>query len=331
MKPRLLVDAAVLDGTARALPLQWLQGFELQSYSPKNLASVGPDARVQALLLRSVTKLMAPDLRLFPKLQGVATLSSGTDHIDTAALDRAGIALHTGHGGNAVAVTDWVQWALTRSGRRLAGLRVAVVGVGAVGSLVAERLRNQGTVVLACDPPRAQSESNFDSTDLDVLLEAGVDAVTLHVPLTRDGPHRTANLLTTGRLQLLVGGLVLNAARGEVLDAQGAAQLRKQGALSWLAIDTFAGEPHPDPAVLAHCDLATPHIAGHSLEGKRDVAQHAVAGLCRQFGLLGPLVAVDPPRAAEWSPLDAAAAALKADGSRFETLRHAHTRHQCCP
>lgn len=328
MKPVLLVDRAVADGSAHALPLEWLAGFDLQVYAPRGLAAVAPDSRVQAILLRSVTKLAADDLWKFPNLRAVATLSSGTDHIAAAALAQAGVALHTGHGGNAVAVTDWVEWALTRSGRPLAGLRVAVVGVGAVGSLVVERLVQRGAHALPCDPPRAEREAGFASRDLDDLLQNGVDAVTLHVPLVPAGRYATVGLLGASRLAKLHGAMVLNAARGDVLDGRAAADLRRQGALNWLAVDTFAGEPHVDRAVVAACDLATPHVAGHSVQGKRDVALRAVTGLCRQFGLTPPQVAADPPGPAEWLPLDQVAAALRADPGAFESLRHGHRRNQ---
>ncbi len=328
MKPRLLIDRAVADGSARALPLTWLDGFDVHVYEPRGLAAIARDPLVQAVLLRSVSKLTSQDLDKFPNLQGVATLSSGTDHIDVAALQRAGVALHTGHGGNAVAVTDWVEWALSRAGRPLDGLRVAVVGVGAVGRLVVERLGQRGARALPCDPPRAEREPGFVSHDLDLLLQRGVDAVTLHVPLVREGPHCTLQLLDAARLRRLAGGVVLNAARGDVLDGPAAAEQRRQGGLSWLALDTFAGEPRIGHAMVAACDLATPHVAGHSLQGKRDVALLAVSSLCRQFGLPPPQVSADPPGTAEWEPLDQVAAALRADPSAFESLRHGHHRRQ---
>ncbi|MBI5607645.1 MAG: hypothetical protein HY902_02045 [Deltaproteobacteria bacterium] len=328
MRPVLLVDRAVADGSAHALPLAWLEGFDLRVYTPRELAAVAPDPAVQAILLRSVSRLTAGDLQNFRNLQGVATLSSGTDHIDVAALERTGVALHTGHGGNAVAVTDWVEWALSRSGRPLAGLRVAVVGVGAVGSLVVQRLQQRGALPLPCDPPRAEREPGFVSRDLDALLQDSVDAVTLHVPLVREGRHATTNLLDAQRLGRLPAATVLNAARGDVLDAHKAAELRRNGGLRWLAIDTFPSEPRVAGEVVAACDLATPHIAGHSVQGKRDVALRAVTGLCRQFGLAPPVVAADPPGPAEWLPLDQVSAALRADPSAFEPLRHGHRRNQ---
>lgn len=340
--PRLLVDEAVLDGSAAALPLSWLDGFDVLAYAPRQLAAAAQAASAEAVLVRSMTRVGAAELRVLDRVQAVATLSSGTDHLDESALARRGVHLCTGHGGNAVAVADWVQWALQRwaqgaDGRDLQGKKVLVVGVGAVGQQVVQRLNALQVEVLACDPPRARLNQGFRSCDLDQALLDGVDAVTLHVPLTRLGPDATHNLMDARRLQQLRGAVLLNAARGGIVDAHEAARLRGRGDLAFLALDTFDAEPRVDPGVVAACDLATPHIAGHSIEGKLDVAWRAMTGLRGTFGLppLAPLAdaVADRLRGRDAVPgafdgLDAVAAALHAECVRFETLRHAHARRQ---
>lgn len=345
---RLLVDAGVLDGSARALPLSWLDGMQPLSYPARDLAAClasAPDA--QALLLRSVTPLTASTLQALPQLRVVGTLSSGTDHIDEAALAAHGIALCTGRGGNAQAVAQWVGWALARlwqldlDAAALRGRSVLVIGVGAVGAVVASKLEALGATILRCDPPRARREPGFVSLDLDEALALHPDAVTVHVPLTRSGADATLNLLDARRLSQLRGALLLGAARGGVIDEGAALRARAGGQLGGLALDTFAAEPRPRADVVAAADLATPHIAGHTIEGKLRVAALAIQGLRSQLGLgavdldaaidaartaAGPTACCDP-----FAAMDAADRALRqacAAGQSFDAARHAHLRSE---
>ncbi len=346
---RLLVDAAVLDGSTGALPPHWLDGFSHLPFAARDLTPATPGlAQADALLLRTVTRLPAALLEAMPHLRAVATLSSGTDHLDLEALAQRGIALHTGHGGNAHAVADWVHWALERLGALdpsktvpWAERRVLLIGAGAVGAAVAARLRSLGAEITLCDPPRAEREPGFRSVDLDDALGQGPwFAVSLHVPLETAGPHPTRDLLDAVRLARCQGVRVLNAARGGVLDERTAARLRRQGHLAGLALDTFVGEPLPRADVIEACDLATPHIAGHSIEGKLRVARRAVAGLRAQFGLPEPgsleaavaHVIQALPATVELRPflrLDGADEALRAQvakGESFDVVRHHHRR-----
>ena len=294
MPPTLLVDSGVLAGTANAFPCHWLDGFDLLPYPPRQLLAADPQdlQRADAVILRSITQLGDSQLPHMPALSAVATLSSGTDHIDSAALQQRQVTLHTGHGGNARAVVDWVQWVLERLLPGSRPLRVLIVGVGAVGGLLARRLLNAGVQVVVCDPPRAergeQAVAGLAFVDLDAALSQPLDAITLHVPLERCGRHPTANLLSSERLRRIAqqgAPIVLNAARGGILDELIAAKLMQAGRLGGLALDTFAGEPRPDPQVVAACALATPHIAGHSIEGKLDVSHRALQGLRDRLGL----------------------------------------------
>jgi erythronate-4-phosphate dehydrogenase len=348
--PKLLCDTAVLDGSACALPLRWLDGFHLVPFAPRDLGSVAGIADTDALLTRTVTKVGAPEIALLRRVRVVATLSSGTDHLDEEALRQREVVLCTGRGGNARAVADWVEWALHRawgekgvrtiSFRIFAGKRVVVVGVGAVGSEVALRLTDLGADVWPVDPPRAHREPGFRSLDLDRALADGPDAVTLHVPLTTAGPHATANLFDARRLEVC-RSVLLNAARGGVIDEQAAADSRRAGRLTFLGLDTWIGEPRPDHAIVAAADAATSHIAGHTVEGKLAVAWRAVAGLRAHFDMAPPsslegalaesLQAAPLPYADPFAALDAADRELRAAataGMSFEPIRHAHRRGQ---
>ena len=345
---QLLVDAGVLDGSARALPSSWLDGLETLGYPLRDLPACLANAQdTQGLLLRSVTPLTATTLQGLPRLRVVGTLSSGTDHIDEAALDARGIALCTGRGGNAQAVAQWVTWALARlwhldlGAQALRGRSVLVVGVGAVGAVVAAKLEALGATILRCDPPRARREPAFASTDLDEALAQRPDAVTVHVPLTRGGADPTLGLIDGRRLAQLRGALLLGAARGGVIDEGAALQARAGGELGGLALDTFDGEPRPRAEVVAAADLATPHIAGHTIEGKLRVAALAMQGLRRHLGLdaVDLQTAIGAARSAAglapcaepFAALDAADRALRqacASGQSFDAARHGHLRSE---
>ncbi len=343
--PLLLIDDTLVGGTVNVLPAAWLRGCRARTYPSGDLDGAGRAlAQADAILLRSVTKVTADHVMRAPRLKAVATLSSGTDHVDERALSAAGIPLFTGRGGNAIAVADWVQWALTRllgSATRpdIRGFRAVVIGCGAVGGLVSERLGGLGAEVIEVDPPRAQREPGYVSVDLDAALATHPRIVTLHTPLTRGGPYATADLLNAARLERLDGALVLNAARGGVLDERAAGALRRRGGLRGLAVDTFEHEPRPDASFVAACDLATPHIGGHSIEGKLRVAAlpvmavRACLGLPAAVDLPGAMAAaVDQPHGDRpfardpLAALDMSSAALKSGPGDFKAHRAAHWR-----
>ncbi len=334
--PRLLVDTAVLSGHANSLPLTWLDGFELLPFAPRELTPHTPHAGdADALLVRTTTRVAAPLLAGLPRLRAVATLSSGTDHLDLRAIRERGVSLHTGHGGNAIAVADWVHWALSRL--TLQNRRVLIVGVGAVGTAVARLLTACGFELTFCDPPRAEREPDFAGVTLDEALRQGPwGAVTLHVPKALEGAHATQDLLNRPRLQQLRGAVVLNAARGGVLEEVAALTLRAEGFLGGLAVDTFCNEPRPRADLLHAADLATPHLAGHSIEGKLRVAHRAMAGLRTALDLppsgtlataiRDVLATLGERDLAAFPALDAANLALKGQPERFEEIRHDHRR-----
>lgn len=347
-QPRLLVDREVLAGTANALPIGWLDGFALQAYPVRQLAHA-QDAPFA--LVRSMTHVGSDALAALPSLRALATLSSGVDHVDVDLLAARAVRLATGRGGNARAVADWCHWALVRLATpevdrsNLAGLRVLVVGVGAVGSVVARLLLHHGAQVLLHDPPRAQRSPDGPAElpgqrwlALNQLEDAAFDALTLHVPLVTDGPYPTRNWLSASRLAQWSGHpeglIVLQASRGGVVEEGAAAALRRSGRLRGLAMDTWCNEPTPAAEVLAAADLATPHLAGHSAQGKLDVAARAVTQL-RQLAGLDP--ALDLPAAVAarlhglehsdpWQALDVVAAAFARAPGDFVALRHRHLR-----
>jgi erythronate-4-phosphate dehydrogenase len=274
---------------------------------PGRAVTTADVAAADVLLLRSQTRVDAAllgDAR--PRFVGTAT--AGTDHVDTALLAARGIPFASAPGCNADPVADWVVTAVAHAvleGRLVPGRsRCAVVGGGAVGSRVVRRLVALGFETGLSDPPleTARHRPGVPWLSWAEVLEA--DLVTLHVPLTRDGPHATRRLLDAAALERLRPGTVLlQAARGGVVDdAALDARLRRADDL-WVALDVWDGEPDRVPGLAGRVRFATPHIAGHSLDGKARGTEMIHDALCARLGRPPRVRAADvlppppPPRA----------------------------------
>jgi len=223
----------------------------------------------------------------------VATATSGTEHIDIAALEARGVAVASAAGSNARSVAEWVMTALfhlaLQQRRSPHDLRLGIVGVGHVGTAVLHLSRAVGMSALLNDPPRSERGDAPPPgaaggwQPLEQLLAAS-DAITVHTPLQSEGPHRSAGLLNSGNLSRLARTpMLLNAARGEVVDMDAVRAFR--GSLSAVALDVFPGEPEVDPDLLALADVVTPHVAGHSLDGKLLGTQMVYDALCAFLGV----------------------------------------------
>ncbi|KTT11195.1 erythronate-4-phosphate dehydrogenase [Pseudomonas oryzihabitans] len=233
-------------------------------------------SRADALLVRSITRVDEALLADAP-VGFVGTCTIGTDHLDLGHFARAGIRWSNAPGCNARGVVDWVLGALLAladgAGADLAQRTYGIVGAGQVGGRLAEVLRGLGWTVLVCDPPRQATEQG-DFHRLDELIER-CDVLCLHTPLIREGEHRTLQLFDAARLaRLRPGTWLLNACRGEVIDNAALRTHLAGGAELAVALDVWEGEPAIDVELARLCQVATPHIAGHSLEGKwRGTAQ----------------------------------------------------------
>lgn len=241
---------------------------------------------VDVLLVRSVTRVDESLLRDTP-VRFVGTATIGTDHLDTDYLETAGIQWASAPGSNALAVGDYVLGCLAlacaQRNRTLQELSVGIVGCGNVGGGLYQRLAGLGLEVLANDPPReAAGESGFSSLE-DVLA---CDAICLHAPLVTTGPWPTQHLLDASRIEALRQDQVLiSAGRGAVVDNRALCQRLETGdGGPWTALDVWENEPGIDPGLAGRVAVATPHIAGYSLEGKLRGTAMIHDALCRHFG-----------------------------------------------
>ncbi len=165
-------------------------------------------------------------------------------------------------------------------------MRAGIVGLGNVGSRLQQKLDALGIECLVCDPPLQQAgQTAQDFVDLDTILRE-CNLISLHVPLTRSGPHPTFHLLNSTRLESLSEGcLLINAARGEVVDNQALLQLLNQRDDVHVFLDTWEHEPRVLRELLLRVDLATPHIAGYSVEGRLRGTQMVLDAACKHFKL----------------------------------------------
>jgi erythronate-4-phosphate dehydrogenase len=139
--------------------------------------------------------------------------------------------------------------------------------------------------VLLNDPPRARAEGDAGFCSLEKVLNEA-DIITLHVPLNLQGEDATYHMADEAFFKRMgKTPILINACRGEVLDTQATIEAMRQNRLSGLVVDCWENEPHPDPTLLSMTDLATPHIAGYSRDGKANGTTMSVQALSRFFKL----------------------------------------------
>jgi erythronate-4-phosphate dehydrogenase len=239
------------------------------------------------LLVRSVTDV-GPRLLEGTRVAFVGTATIGYDHVDLGYLSGRGTGFAAAPGCNATSVAEYVATALlvleSRGRLDLGKSTLGVVGVGNVGSRVARIAHGLGLRTLLNDPPRARAEGAAEFVDLCTVC-AEADAITFHVPLCRDGPDPTWHLINEALLGCLRPAVVvLNTSRGGVHDTLALKAAKRTGKLGGLVLDVFEDEPAIDPELATLADLATPHIAGYSYDGKVAGTRMILQAACQHFG-----------------------------------------------
>lgn len=219
----------------------------------------------------------------------IATATIGFDHIDTDYCDKVGIRWTNAPGCNSKSVEQYIASALfvlaERKGFELKGKTIGVVGVGQVGSKVARVCEIFGMKVLLNDPPRARVEGSDKFCSMDRIVQEA-DIITLHVPLNMQGEDATYHLANDRFFQSLKRKPILfNSCRGEVLDTKAAIAAVRAESISGLVIDCWENEPDIDLELLDLTDLATPHIAGYSKDGKANGTTQSIQAVSRFLGL----------------------------------------------
>ena len=243
--------------------------------------------QADVLLVRSVTRV---DRALLEgsKVRFVGTCTIGTDHLDLDYFQQAGITWSSAPGCNARGVVDYVLGSLLTladiEGADLTQRTYGVVGAGEVGGRLVKVLQGLGWKVLVCDPPR-QAAQGGDFVSLEHIIEQ-CDVISLHTPLTRSGAGPTWHLFDDRRLnQLKPGAWLINASRGPVVDNAALREVLLEREDLQAVLDVWENEPEVDVALAELCVLATPHIAGYSLDGKQRGTAQIYQAFCDFLGL----------------------------------------------
>jgi erythronate-4-phosphate dehydrogenase len=220
----------------------------------------------------------------------VASATIGTDHIDLDYLQQQGIGFANAPGCNAESAAEYMINALfelsQKRGFNPFKLTAGVIGHGNVGSRVKKKLNALGINTLVNDPPLQETgNDHVNYVSLQRILHE-CDFITCHVPLTKKGKYPTHHLFDAKRLaELGQGTIFFNAARGAVVDNQALSRLLQSRKDLTIFLDTWEGEPAINRTLLKQADLATPHIAGYSAEGRLRGTQMILDAACDFFRL----------------------------------------------
>ncbi len=228
---------------------------------------------VDVLIIRSITKVNEDLLSKANKLKFVGTATAGMDHMDTALLDKKGIAYSNAQGSNCESVGDYILSVLLVLAEKynlsFEGKSIGIVGCGFVGSQVYNKAKALGLTIVKNDPPRFKTGDKTCNATLDEALAC--DIVTLHVPLIKDGEYKTLHLIDEQKLlKLKPNAIFINASRGNVVDNEALSVFLEKRPDVKVWLDVFEGEPEINcKKLLSQVDGATAHIAGYSYESKR--------------------------------------------------------------
>lgn len=218
------------------------------------------------LLVRSVTPVNE-GLLSGSSVKFVGTCTIGTDHLDTGYLEAQGIGYASAPGCNANGVVDYVLSVFAELRPNWLNLTVGVIGCGNVGGRLLKTLERLGVSCRGYDPFLCDESSELPLSSLGSVLDS--DIVCCHAPLTKTGAYPTYHLVGDAELKRLrKGALLVSAGRGPVVDNLALKRLLKSGADLSVALDVWEPEPEIDKDLMGLIDIATPHIAGYSYDGR---------------------------------------------------------------
>ena len=302
-----IVSDTYIPFIAEAVRNEWPHA-DISPIKPEEIDTVAVK-EADVLVVRTRTKVNEALLK-GSKVQLVCTATIGFDHIDTAYCEAHGIRWMSCPGCNAQAVCDYIEEALDEV--RARGT-VGIVGVGHVGSLVTKMAERKGLKVLLNDPPKQIGVS------LDFIAQNS-DIITFHVPLDSSTYHLCNEAFLA---KCKPGALIINAARGGVVDEAALLESRHP-----YILDTWENEPNINSEVLRKAELASMHIAGYSVEGKRNASQMCLDTIAEQFNLPQitnyqlPITNKKGDSAPGW--ISRISASLKAHPTAFEALRKSY-------
>ncbi len=297
---------------ADSLPGTVLQGYQSETdividdragISQEELRQILPD--YDGMVVRSRTKVTAEVLSSSGRLKVIGRAGAGVDNIDTAEATRRGIVVMNTPGGNTIAATEHtiaLMLAVMRNipqaylsmkeqkwdrkafmGRELFGKTIGVIGLGKIGRAVAQRLTGFGVRLLGYDPLLTQEMANrlgIELVDFESLLTEA-DVITIHVPRM----PQTMNLLNAKNLKKCKPGvIILNCARGGIINEQDLLAALNEGQVGAAAIDVYEKEPPANWELVMHPRvIATPHLGASTEEAQIKVADQILQQMIEYF------------------------------------------------
>lgn len=265
-----------------------LERYAIVDYLPTHQIVANSVRDADALIVRTRTQCNRALLE-GSSVRYIGAASIGFDHIDREYCDSHNIFWTNAPGCNSSSVCRYIASALyfisEQCQKELSALTLGVVGVGNVGQKVANFASLIGMNVLLNDPPRAEKEGNGQFVDLDSLLRQS-DIITFHVPMTKDGKYPTYHLIDSTMLsKLKPTAWIINSARGGIGDTSALNAALAEKTFAGFVSDVWENEPYIDTNLVEQATIATPHIAGLSIDGKANGISQIVNSIARHFGL----------------------------------------------
>lgn len=261
--------------------VEYLDGAEFTRLNIK-------DANV--LIVRTVVRLDQSILE-GSQVKLICSATIGYDHIDTAYCAAHDIAWRNAPGSNSGSVQQYIVSALVRLSHTkkidLKEITIGIVGVGNVGKKIAKACEILGIRTLLNDPPQEEIEGMTRTlfTDMETIKKEA-DIITFHTPLTKDGPYRTYHLADNAFLSTLAKKpVIINSARGGIIDTGAIKYALENNQISGAIIDCWENEPDIDREYMDMVDIATPHIAGYSADGKANASRMSLESIAEFYGM----------------------------------------------
>lgn len=237
-----------------------------------------------ALLIRSVTPINDSTITNTKNIRFVGTATIGTDHVDTEFLNNYGICFANAKGSSKHSVAQYVITALLTKNPNLLHQKITlgIIGLGNIGGTLASYAHDLHWHILGFDPYLAQSDIN--NSTFDELL-ATSDIISIHTPLTKTGAYPTHQLFDQACFDKIKDhATLINTARGEIINQTALINAIDDKHLD-VILDVFPHEPSIDKSLLDKLTIATPHIAGYTLDGKLRGTDMIYQAFCQYFGL----------------------------------------------
>ena len=257
-------------------------------YLPGNKIQNSDLVDVDGLIIRTRTHCNE-ELLAGTKVKFIATATIGFDHIDESYCAKQNIKWTNAPGCNSGSVQQWFMASLLFYAQQnkidLTTRSLGIIGVGNVGSKILDFAENLGMRVLLNDPPKSDLEGLCGFISLESILRES-DIITCHVPLSYENPYSTFHLANEVFFKKIMNGSIfVNSSRGEVVDTGALNETIDSGKFEGVILDVWENEPQIDLNLLNKVEIATPHIAGYSVDGKANGTAMSVNALSKVFNM----------------------------------------------